>query len=324
MSTSAFRTGLPLPGRDGRDAEPSAPRSSASGEPARVPRQFVHRSSAAEVMIMDWARTGDDRFTVTARWPHDHPFFTPVAGGYHDPLLGCETIRQTGILLGHAAYGVPLGHQFVVWDLDITVHPEKMATGRGPGPTVLTADAHCTQIHWRGRNLAGLRLSMDIRRDGETVATGGGSLSCISPAAYHRVRQGRLPSRDHALPPRPADPRAVGRVSPHDVVLSPTDRTDHWLLRADTRHPVLFEHPGDHVPGMLLIEAARQATAASLGRASYLPLRITNTFARYVELDTPCTVQATPLPDAQSVLVTAHQSGEPVFRSTISAGTHHL
>ncbi|MFE7467043.1 ScbA/BarX family gamma-butyrolactone biosynthesis protein [Streptomyces sp. NPDC057499] len=330
MSTSAFQTERAAPGgAAAADTGTSAAGSGGAGpaEPATVPKEFVHRSSAAEVVLTGWTRKDDTRFTVTARWPHDHSFFTPVAGGYHDPLIGCETIRQAGILLGHAEFGVPIGHQFVVWDIGIAVHPEHLEAGGQSA--LLDVGVRCTQVKRRGGVLSGMRIETVFRRDGNIVATGGGSLSCLSPAVYRRVRGERLPGVGRPTPARPAAPRSVGRTSPSDVVLSPSDGTNRWQLRADTRHPVLFEHVGDHVPGMVLAEAARQATAAVIGRPSYLPLRIANEFVRYVELDAPCTVEAVLLPgtgagDEQNVLVTAHQNGEAVFRATVTAGPHHL
>ncbi|WP_260845011.1 AfsA-related hotdog domain-containing protein [Streptomyces sp. SLBN-31] len=57
-------------------------------------------------------------------------------------------------------------------------------------------------------------------------------------------------------------------MSPTDVVLSPLGQPHRWQLRVDTRHPVLFDHIVDHVPGMLLIEAARQAATATLGHTT--------------------------------------------------------
>ncbi|MFF2008278.1 ScbA/BarX family gamma-butyrolactone biosynthesis protein [Streptomyces sp. NPDC058195] len=332
MSTSAFQAERTTPASTAAaDAGTSAagPGSSRPAAPAAtVAKELVHRSSAAEVMLAGWARTGDTRFTVTARWPHGHSFFTPVAGGYHDPLIGCETIRQTGILLGHAEFGVPLGHQFVVWDIDIAVHPEHLEAA--DEPALLDIDVRCTQITRRGSSLSGMRLETVFRRDGHTAATGGGSFSCMSPAVYRRVRGAHLPGSGQQQPlTGPAAPQSVGRTSPKDVVLSPADGTNRWLLRADTRHPVLFEHASDHVPGMVLAEAARQAAAAALGRSSYLPLRIASEFMRYVEIGTPCTVEAALLPGTgpsgeQHVSVTAHQNGQPAYRATVTAGPHHL
>ncbi|UYM25993.1 hypothetical protein NQP46_00660 [Streptomyces albus] len=35
-------------------------------------------------------------------------------------------MRQTGILLAHAEFGVPLGHQFLMWDLTVGLRPENL------------------------------------------------------------------------------------------------------------------------------------------------------------------------------------------------------
>jgi len=294
-----------------------------------VPKEFVHRSAVAEVLLTDWARVDDTHFRITAQWPRGHSFFTPVADGYHDPLIVCETIRQVGILLAHAEFGVPLGHKFVIWDLDIAVHPEHLLMGYAPA--ALSIDVTCTEITRRGGKVSGLRIEAVIRRDGDVVATGTGSYSCLAPAVYRRVRGDHTVGGDwHQLPLiSPAAPQSVGRMSPMDVVLSPTGKEACWQLRADTRHPVLFEHPVDHVPGTVLIEAARQATAAVLGRSSYLPLALATRFMRYVELDAPCMIEARLLDEAaspieQTVLVTARQADEIAFSATVTAASHGL
>ncbi|MEW2418654.1 ScbA/BarX family gamma-butyrolactone biosynthesis protein [Streptomyces sp. NPDC046866] len=293
-----------------------------------VPKELVHRSAVAEVVLTDWARVDETHFVMAAQWPRSHSFFTPVAGGYHDPLIACETVRQIGILLGHAEFGVPFGHQFAMFDLDIAVNPEHLHVGYEPA--TLTIDVTCTEVNRRGSALSGLRIEAVFHRDGHVVATGGGSFSCMAPAVYKRVRGEHTLDGDwYRLPLiSPAAPQSVGRMSPMDVVLSPTGEQDRWQLRVDTRHPVLFEHAVDHVPGMVLLEAARQATAAALGRSSYLPLRFASEFKRYAELDAPCMIEAVRVPEAaegrQTVVVTARQGGAELFRSTVTAGTHHL
>ncbi|MFE2288763.1 ScbA/BarX family gamma-butyrolactone biosynthesis protein [Streptomyces sp. NPDC059443] len=294
---------------------------------ATVPKELVHRAAVAEVVLTDWHRVDDTHFGVTAQWPRGHSFFTPVAGDYHDPLIACETLRQIGSLLSHAEFGVPLGHQFVLWDLDLAVRPQHLRVGYAPA--TLDIDVTCTLVKRRGRNLSELRYDAVIRREGNTVATGGCSFSCMTPGVYGRIRGDRAFAGDlYDLPLiSPMAPQSVGRMSPMDVVLSPTTEPDRWQLRTDTRHPVLFEHAVDHVPGMVLLEAARQATAALLGRSSYVPLSITSGFNRYAELNSPCMIEARRLPGAspggeETVLVTGRQDGHLVFTSTVTAGTH--
>ena len=325
MSAITFRTERAIPSTSPTAQDTSAPAGTGvlryPSLTTTVPKEYVHRASVAEVMLTDWERTGQDRFTVSAQWPRGHSFFTAVEGR-HDPLIAAETIRQAGALLAHAEFGVPLGHHFLMWDLAIDVRPEHLLVGGAPAS--LELDISCPEIKRRGRSLAGLRYEAVIRRDGQIVADAGASFSCTSPAVYRRVRAHRTPDSDLCRLPltAPVAPQSVGRMSPMDVVLSPLTENHRWQLRVDSRHPVLFDHPVDHIPGMVLIEAARQATATALGR-SFLPQSLTSTFHRYAELDTPCIIEAHPAPGTapghnQPVQVNGYQNNEPVFRCTVT------
>ncbi|KUN00474.1 hypothetical protein AQI95_34845 [Streptomyces yokosukanensis] len=324
MSASTFVMDHPIPGTlpaRGGTAAPSHIR--VPHYPAlttTVPKEYVHRAGIAEVMLTGWERVDDSHFTVSAQLPRRHGFFATI-DDCHDPLLIAETIRQAGILLSHAEFGVPLDHQFLMWDMRVDMEPEHMRVEASPAS--LDISIACTDIKRRGSNLAGLHYEAVIRRDGRVAATGSATYTCVSPSVYRRLRAAR--TADGASPPLPLTspiaPHEVGRLSPTDVVLSPVPEPDCWQLRVDTRHPVLFDHPVDHVPGMVLLEAARQTAAALLGRAC-LPIGITSEFARYAELDTPCLIAAHALPPqadgTERVIVTGRQDGEPVFTSTVT------
>ncbi|KIF05713.1 hypothetical protein PL81_11660 [Streptomyces sp. RSD-27] len=288
---------------------------------------MVHRASEAQVLLTDWQRLDQEHFSVTAQWPLAHSLFTPVAGGYYDPLICAETIRQTGNLLGHAEFGIPFGYNFVLWDLSVTVHPEHLLIGRTPA--VIDLEITCVETKRRAGRLLGLVYETVARRDGHVVATGRTSFTCTSPAVYRRIRPEHVLRPDHRPLPltAPAAPQTVGRLSPTDVVLSPIGQENRWQLRVDTSHPVLFDHPVDHVPGMVLMEAARQAAAAALGRRSFLPLGISAEFKRYVELDAPCVIESEHLyehgsDDEEVVRVTGHQDGELTYSALVRASAY--
>jgi len=325
MSASTFRMNRAIPSAAGAESTTAL---TGNGSVFRsltttVPKELVHRASVAEVMLTDWARVEDHHFTVTAQWPRGHSFFANI-DGCHDTLMAAETIRQTGILLAHAEYEVPLDHNFLVSDLTVSVRPQHVRVDWTPAS--LELDVRCMDVKRRAGVLSEVRVEVDVYRDGNLAATGGGSFLCVSPKIYRRLRAAHLTDGERpqviALT-APEPPQTVGRMSPTDVVLSPVSEPNRWQLRLDTRHPVLFDHLVDHVPGMVLLEAARQAATATLGRGACLPLTLTSEFKRYVELDAPCVVEARLAPGTgtdteQSVLVTAHQDGELVFRSTVT------
>ena len=66
-----------------------------------------------------------------------------------------------------------------------------------------------------------------------------------------------------------------------------------WPVRIRTEHPVLFDHPIEHVPGMLGLEGMRQAGRAVLGWPDAQPTTCDITFSRFIELGEPSSVRAT-------------------------------
>ncbi|MEU7060606.1 ScbA/BarX family gamma-butyrolactone biosynthesis protein [Streptomyces sp. NPDC046197] len=257
---------------------------------ATVPRQLVHRAALAETFLTGWTRIGDDRFAVFAQWPRAHQLHVSPDRSAYEPLLVTETVRQCGALLAHTEYDVPLGHQFVLQELRISTHPEQLAVGPVPAETVL--DIRFSPV--ARRRSTTLRFEADVTRDGEHVAHAHLLYTSVGESAYRRLRGGRTPASVTALPVPPGlPPTAVHRALPDDVVLAPTPRGNRWQLRVDTAHPVFFDHPLDHVPGMLLLEAARQAACLS-GSSRRPPASFQATFHRYAELDCPTWIQTEP------------------------------
>lgn len=296
------------------------------GSPDRL-RQLVHRTDPLDVFPTGLTRLTDTQFSVPAHWPRSHRFFAPV-GSHQDPLLIAETMRQTTMLIAHAQFGVPVGDAFVMWELRYTSASERLELGEDPWD--ITVDVSCSQIRRRGRSLGSMHIELLLHRRGTVLATGGGRISCTSAAAYQRLRGHRGAVLDTPIPLLPAvAPRTVGRTSENDVVLSPGTDPGTWLLRLDTRHPTLFGRPNDHVPGILLLEAARQAAHAATGSA-FLPTAMQADFLQYVELDRHCRIEATVLPadggDALApagVFIRAVQDGEPAFTCTLRSPELH-
>ncbi|MEK8143999.1 AfsA-related hotdog domain-containing protein [Streptomyces sp. M10(2022)] len=168
---------------------------------------------------------------------------------------------------------------------------------------------------------------MDVRvlQDNTMVARADSEFGWISPAAYRRLRGEHLCAEWDQWPlPEPVTPRSVGRSAATDVVLAPVPggQPHHWQLRNDTDNVLLYDHPVDHVPGLVLMEAAHQAAHATLWPEPFEPTAVTSGFERYVEFDRPCWIRAQSLPAPGAglfaVLVTGTQDGRTVFRSELS------
>ncbi|GAA0312547.1 ScbA/BarX family gamma-butyrolactone biosynthesis protein [Streptomyces turgidiscabies] len=284
---------------------------------ASVPRQLVHRASIAETFPTGWTRTETDRFSVSAQWPRVHCLHVSPDRTAYDPLLVVETVRQAGTLLNHTEYKVPLDHQFVLQEFRITTFAEHL--GVGPAPAEPVVDITFSDVRHRGKRLVSARYEADVRLDGERVAHADVAFTCTSGAVFSRLRGGRTAATVTPLPLPPGLAAAdVGRDSAADVVLAPPQQDDgNWQLRVDTGHAVFFDHPLDHIPGMLLLEAARQAALARTGLGSRrIPVSFDTTFHQFAELDLPTWIDSTD-EGGGALKVVGTQEGRTIFECVV-------
>ncbi|MYX96860.1 A-factor biosynthesis protein [Streptomyces sp. SID486] len=260
-----------------------------------VPRELVHRASLAEVLLTDVLRIDEKRFTAAASWPRSHPTFPLDGPAVHHPLMAVETLRQLGIYIPLRYFRVPVNTKLLITDLFFGVEP-----GAQPrvchGATRVTCRAVVDGLRTDTRGAAtGLRLRVEFLANGTVFARAGGGARFLSPGRYADVRgetSGGWP------PPTPAgllrpDPASLGVSHSRDVLVGLTgsrghggdggpekrhrrggplragavDGRDVVVDAADPWHPFFFDHPTDHVPGIVLLEAGRQAAALASGGA---------------------------------------------------------
>jgi hypothetical protein len=276
-----------------------------------VPRAVVHRAAVSTVLVTDLCAVAQQSFHVGVQWPRDHSYYRTHIG-QHDPMLVAESIRQAALAIAHLHYGVPLDWQFMTCAKSYRVRPEGLTIGARPAEVLLVVNCHDVQRTRLG--LRGMRMTVDCYRGREWIGCGEVGWKCASPAAYRRLRGERfgVTASPVALP-TPVEPAAVGRDLEQDVTIGATPRFEDCLLRIVPGHPALYDHPVDHVPGMALLESARQAALRITGNPDALAVAMSVTFDNYVEHDPPATVHATAAAgapaNAQSVSFTIDQFG---------------
>ncbi|MFG1796201.1 ScbA/BarX family gamma-butyrolactone biosynthesis protein [Nocardia sp. NPDC049149] len=235
-----------------------------------VPRSLVHRSAVNEVFLTDAAVIGKREWAVAAMLPRSHMLFND--GGnpdYLDTIAIMEVTRQVTEYVAHEFVKVP-DNQFLVFrDMRIDVFaPERLRTGPDPARVVTIVNARTSE------GLA--KHPVTIIVDGNECARAGGRWLPLPLHYYEYIRQrartktlGRNPEPTRAVDPSSMlAPDRVGRHHPKNVLLAEGARTTDsgmtFLLTFDPAHPFFFDHPMDHVPGMLMLEAARQACLATL------------------------------------------------------------
>ncbi|MEG3635399.1 ScbA/BarX family gamma-butyrolactone biosynthesis protein [Micromonospora palythoicola] len=254
-----------------------------------VPRRLVHRAAVSEVLLTSWHRIRGDSFLCGAQWPAAHRLYAST-GNTFDTLVLIETVRQAGILVAHEGYGIPRQSPFIMQRLQWRRESALLRESDNPHNSVVTVRVADARV--RPGGVAAIRFEFEVHRGDRCLATATGWARCVTPAIYQRLRWGdRTPGPVRPRILEAVEPSAVGRVDPRDVVIAPPDRGGGMELRVPFDHPVFFDHPLDHVPGMMIYEAMRQAACLTAGQ----PLSMvggTAHFTHFIDIDQPCAVTA--------------------------------
>lgn len=291
-------------------------------------KRYAGKVALDEVFVVDWGQEDDLTHSVGVLWPRRHAFYIPAPHRY-TLLLFTESVRQSLAVATHLGLGVPVGHRMGWERLSCSVSPDALAIG--PDPAAIEMTITYTLVERRRSGIARMAARIRAVRDGMLLGTALVRYAAYPPTLYDRLRGDHADAREafaRALPPGPAaDPALVGRTDPHDVVLAPEASRagnaprDRWTLRTDTSHTVLYDHPHDHIPGMVLLEAVSQAAQAAAAPRNIVLTGFDTSFSRYVEFDLPCTVHVDePEVDAGLVhqRVSGFQGGESVFASEVT------
>ncbi|NKY89384.1 ScbA/BarX family gamma-butyrolactone biosynthesis protein [Nocardia veterana] len=286
-----------------------------------ISRHLAHRCAVSEVFVTSLDSAKTDEFVVGAQLPRMHGYYGDRPAPWdaeYDPLLVMEAARQAAIALTHEYFGVPADFGFVVRTFNGAVaDSDRWRIGAAPADLVMAVQI--LRRHRRGDVLQGVDMVLEIECDDTPMMIVDGSFTWVPPSrwaalrTHHRTALGPGETGAPVAPGQAAAPADVGRVNPRNVVVGPLRRIGAagvTELVIDTGHPILFDHPVDHVPGSLLLEAARQTVIAmSTGEPSRL-LGVACTFERFVELDrrTECVVRGSDSVPGQ-LDCEIHQSG---------------
>ncbi|MFI6438762.1 ScbA/BarX family gamma-butyrolactone biosynthesis protein [Streptomyces sp. NPDC050759] len=232
-----------------------------------MPRASVHKSATAEVLLTDAVHLGDDRFAVAAVWHRDH-FLGHHGAPASDPVLLAETARQAAIHLSHRFHDIPEDRPFVLDE--VAVELDEALPPADAEPLALGLDIRCRRTAGPSRR-TGLELDAVVRTAHRRPGRARVRWEVIEPRRYAVLRKRGAPEPGTPGEPEPAatvpvPAHLVGGRQEHDVLLAADPaRPDRWWLRLDLGHPVLFDHPSDHIPGMALVEAFRQAVLVTVG-----------------------------------------------------------
>jgi hypothetical protein len=271
-----------------------------------VPRSLVHKRSLENVLLTDLQACGDDRFICAGHVPIAHRFFNqPGRTPQNDILFYTELGRQASLAISHAFLDVSKEDVFVFEQSDAALTDAAWQAAAVSPLEPVVVEIHVREIV-RRKNNAVSRVVADhlMTIGGEEVFHGTGAWTVQPSALFQRLR--RMSARTAPTMTVPDDEICVDRPErgPADnlVITTPGFAAGSGSLVAtlivDHSHPYFFDHPCDHVPGMLLLEGCAQLAQAAVAgpdaptRCAWAVRSYDVNFAQFVECGVPTTLTA--------------------------------
>jgi hypothetical protein len=269
-----------------------------------IDRRLVHKCANAEVFITDVRKVGSS-WQCWAQISAGHSRVVS-ADGRLPLVLDFELIRQAAIAIAHLGYGVPLHESFIIDEVFIRRQNYEYDTMVLSAPVDLTLLARERSVVVRHGRVAVMELEMDfVDANDRVVAVGGGTFRCLTPAQYRAVRRNSYRiSTDFAS-------SSVSRVM--DLVVTGSSMSAQ--LGVDYRDSFLFDHPTDHLPGLLFVDVATELFKLRDATLTVASLHLTS--LAFTELGVPVTIHATVASDGHMDLE-FHQESKTVALCVIA------
>lgn len=240
---------------------------------ATLPAHLVHKHKIDQVFVTDWmAGPGDDFATVAVQLPLAHARFSDTAAPYHDIVLVAEAVRQAALIMATQVLGVPGERQFLIRELKLMLDPlERNRKARDTCDMIVSQDPSSTFKMRPGGSASGARAVTRCAIAGHPSARCEVVGAFVPESLYASFRGNKDAVAANGLP----DPTPRGEVEPmtgrtrlcNSVItpVAPTGARGGYEARliVETDDATFFDHPLDHIPGLLLIEGVKQAAIAA-------------------------------------------------------------
>jgi len=277
-----------------------------------ISRHLVHRAALSEVFLTDFQSVDETTFRAAAQLPPDHTYYGDHTGrpALHDPLGVFEAVRQMLLCAMHLQHDASHDTKAITAETRMEIDdPRPLLAGRGALDLELNGTVTLEKKYREttSRVVHTVGVAVGGRHVGSVMVD-----TALRPAdVYEGLRMGHRttpPPYSDTLPGHvPGDAAAahlVARERRQNVVLAAVAHDEEGLtarLHVPVAHPSMFDHPQDHVPGPVMMEAARQAVLLLAGeRLGHAPAKaylrdIQASYLRFAELDSDIVVRARPV-----------------------------
>ena len=266
---------------------------------------MVHRRAAAEVFLTGAHQLSRHEWVFDVQISRGH-VLVPLRASEVPLTLCIEALRQMGLYMAHSGYEIPLDWAFTLQKTTFAWCPGARVRFPEFAPLELTTHLVVTGETLRKGAVSGLAASLEFYSGDEKVAVGTGELRCISPVHYRALRRGA---------PAPYD--VERRYDPAPVRdLRETAGGYEGIVGYNHGNPFFFDHPVDHVPGMLLLHSMTHLF--DLGFPLLRPRSVELTCDSFPEFDPPVSIRADRSADGTALRVVFLQDGREIAEGQVT------
>src|SRR5688572_26456506 len=242
-----------------------------------VPRSLVHKRSLENVLLTEIRTRADNHFVCAGRVPTAHSFFND---GFRTPrrdiLFYTEFGRQASLAISHAFLDVSTDQVFIFEQSEAKLKAAAWDSGVQSEDSIVSKITVVDTEKRRNGTVSRVVAEQTMSVGSDIVFDGIGAWTIQPKALFQRLR--RLSARA-SLSGETAPDATAARVSgpshrtANNVVISAPAQDEQRaeftsFLIVDDTHPYFFDHPCDHVPGMLLLEGCAQLALAAVAKTT--------------------------------------------------------
>ncbi len=313
-----------------------------------IARGLVHRTALEEVFLTDFRTLEGGHFVAAARLPRAHHYYSDHTNHpkLHDPIAIFECVRQMLLCALHLHHNASPDMKSITASCRMEI-TDPLALKIGSGSYELSLFGRVAKHKEREGVTTRVVHEVEVRLDAVAIGSISVDTAQKPSESYQRLRMAYRdttpPLSDELFAKEPVAriaPYLVGREQADNVVLLAPEVEGPALtarLRVPFSHSGMFDHAQDHVPGPVMMEAARQAGTLLVGEvfgqasSKTVLAALEATYERFAELDSTITVRAslTGTDADQPIPVEFEQGGEVIARmvvrmaNTLTRGSHH-
>lgn len=229
-----------------------------------IEKEFVHKSFNENVFVSRIDKISEKVFKVQGLLPKTHTFYNDQLCGLSACPFFIELSRQSNMAICHLFFNIRLDSVFTMTSVDWLFTDNQPFLPRNFDPIMYDVEFAKYKVR---KQFTFIKIIGHLYQKGYNFLNGE-STFLFSHEEIDNASEG-IKSAPFQIKKSIANPECIQVKNTENVLIAPPeyDKTSDTIktqMIPNTRHSYFYEHPCAHVPGMMILEAGKQAAIAGL------------------------------------------------------------